>query len=145
MVVQVKHKILDVKISFQKIFCVFLDDGGNKLLKITFGLHTQRAWGKETGGWKLNEMLDSWNNKNELTSLVWCSAWWRLRRSTWSSWRFSSRASSDLSRWPRPPRTRPAHMRTSIPSSWTRRPCCSFTRSSSKASLLAWILGRPWC
>lgn len=53
-----------LKLVFKKIFCVFLDDGGNKLWKTTFGLHTQRAWGKETGGCKWNE------NYTQITFLI---------------------------------------------------------------------------
>ena len=60
-------------------------------------------------GWKL--IISVW-----LSAL--CSGWWRRRRSTWTSWRRSSRASCAPSRWPPPPRTRPATTRTSTASFW---------------------------
>ena len=63
----------------------------------------------------------------------------------WSSWRSSSPASSDPSRWPLPQRAPHAHMKTSTPSSSTRRQFSSSTRSSSRASRLAWTHGLPWC
>ena len=57
---------------------------------------------------------------------AWCFAWWRRRRSTWTSWRRSSRASCAPSRWPPPPRTRPATTRTSTASFWQDEASSSF-------------------
>ena len=40
---------IKIEVSKYKLLCD-LDDGGNKLWKTIFGLHTLRACGKETGG-----------------------------------------------------------------------------------------------
>ena len=52
--------------------------------------------------WQQNCQKISWQCPFKMIFPVcaaWCSGWWRLRRSTWSSWRSSSPASSGPSRY----------------------------------------------